>query len=532
MPGAKRARPSNGDVNPANNKAQRTEAAATAAGAGVGVGAGADPTILSSDASYRRKAFDEFANKRKACEQMIPIIGSLYRTDNVVTTLYGRSLVSMSAVDIVKAHTFGREKFHEAITESNTLRLLTALTHFDTPPMKFDVGRACVLLKDVLAKNNDKRLTSELADRVRAMPTSSLNTKPVDIVLYGFGRIGRLLARVLIEKTGTGSKLVLRAIVCRKKPDDLQKRFNLFVRDSVHGAFYGDVRVDETNNTLIANGNIIQLVYASNPAEVDYTKYGINDAIVIDNTGIWRNKAGLGQHLGCPGVRKVVLTSPGSKLTTIVAGINDDRVSEDVDIYSAASCTTNAIVPVLKCVEEKFGITSGHLETIHSYTNDQNLIDNYHKKNRRGRSAALNMVLTSTGAATAVAESLPSLAGKLTGNAVRVPTPCVSLAILILDLAADVTAKELNEYLLQESVYGKYHHQLGFSSNEDAVSSDFVGSRSAGVVDAPNTLVSGKRANIYLWYDNEFGYSCQVIRLVQRIAGVNFSTFPSVGTTA
>src|SRR5690606_8386523 len=227
--------------------------------------------------------------------------------------------------------------------------------------------------------------------------------KPVDIVLYGFGRIGRLVTRLLLEQTGNGSIMRLRAIVVRKGGDgDLQKRVNLLRNDSVHGSFQGTVRVDEENNRIIANGNVIHFIYADSPDSVDYTQYGISDALGIDNTGKWRDEEGLSKHLKSKGVAKVILTAPGKgNLKNIVYGINHNMIEPSDRIITAASCTTNAIAPVLKLINERYGIVHGHVETVHAYTNDQNLIDNYHKADRRGRSAAPNMVLTETGSAKA-----------------------------------------------------------------------------------------------------------------------------------
>jgi len=347
--------------------------------------------------------------------------------------------------------------------------------------------------------------------------------------LYGFGRIGRLLARILIEKAGGGSALRLRAIVVRQggADNDLVKRASLLRRDSVHGSFRGTISVDEENQAIVANGNYIQVIYSDDPEKVDYTQYGINDAIVVDNTGKWRDEAGLGKHLKCSGVSYAVLTAPGKgDVKNIVMGVNDDLITSDDRILSAASCTTNAIVPVLKVVNDLYGIENGHVETVHSYTNDQNLIDNYHKGDRRGRSAALNMVITETGAAKAVAKALPELGGKLTGNAIRVPTPNVSMAILNLTLNKEVTVEEINSQLREASLDGPLRKQIDYVNSPEVVSTDFVGSRYASIVDAESTIVNGNRCVLYVWYDNEFGYSCQVVRMLQKMAGVNYPSFP------
>jgi glyceraldehyde 3-phosphate dehydrogenase len=177
-------------------------------------------------------------------------------------------------------------------------------------------------------------------------------------------------------------------------------------------------------------------------------------------------------------------------------------------------------------VSDQFGIAHGHVETCHSYTNDQNLIDNYHNKNRRGRGAPLNMVITETGAAKAVAKALPELTGKLTGNAIRVPTPNVSMAILNLTLERETTVEELNRYLRDVSLDSPLQNQIDYTNSPEVVSSDFVGSTYAGVVDSLATIVNGERCVLYVWYDNEYGYSCQVVRMVEQMAGLEFSTYP------
>ncbi|NLW04386.1 MAG: glyceraldehyde-3-phosphate dehydrogenase, partial [Pseudomonadaceae bacterium] len=335
--------------------------------------------------------------------------------------------------------------------------------------------------------------------------------------------------RIMIEKAGGGSLLRLRAVVVRGgKNGDLEKRASLLRRDSVHGPFNGTITVDAENDALIVNGNYIQFIYANAPSEVDYTQYGIEDALVVDNTGIWRDEAGLGQHLECKGASRAVLTAPGKgAIKNIVYGVNHGDLTDSDKIISAASCTTNAIVPVLKAVNDKYGVVSGHVETVHAYTNDQNLIDNFHKGDRRGRAAAMNMVITETGAAKAVAKALPELAGKLTGNAIRVPIPNVSMAILNLTMEKESTAQEMNDYLSWAALYSPMQKQIDFVDSNEVVSSDFVGNRHAGIVDAKATIVSGKQAVLYVWYDNEFGYSCQVVRILQEISHVKFPYFPA-----
>jgi glyceraldehyde 3-phosphate dehydrogenase len=269
------------------------------------------------------------------------------------------------------------------------------------------------------------------------------------------------------------------------------------------------------------------VIYADDPAAIDYTAFGIHDAVVVDNTGRWRDEAGLSQHLESTGVERVLLTAPGKgALKNVVYGINHGTITNDDRIVTAASCTTNAITPVLKVINDKYGVEYGHVETVHSFTNDQNLIDNFHKGDRRGRSAVLNMVIAETGAASAVAKALPELAGKLTGNAIRVPTPDVSMAILNLTLGASVTKDELNAYLREQSLNSPLRHQIDYIESAEVVSTDFLGSRRAGIVDGLATITSGNHAVVYVWYDNEYGYSHQVVRVLEKLGGIARPFFP------
>ena len=471
--------------------------------------------------------FSDWKNREDIAESMLPLIGRLYRDHGVVTTVYGRPLVNGSTIDILKAHRFARQVLENELSVRETAPVLQAMAELDLAPARIDIGKLTVRYQ---AQGTD----SELSDFVRG-ELSGINTgkgsilqEPKDVVLYGFGRIGRLLARILIEKSGGGDKLRLRAAVVRRgSEDDLVKRASLLRRDSVHGHFHGTITVDEEQNAIIANGNMIRIIYADAPENVDYTQYGIHDAILIDNTGKWRDRDGLGRHLQAKGIDQVVLTAPGKgDVPNVVFGVNNELITADEKLFSAASCTTNAIVPVLKAVHDKFGIECGHVETCHSYTNDQNLIDNYHKKERRGRSAPLNMVITETGAAKAVAKALPELGGKLTGNAIRVPTPNVSLAILNLTLGKETNVAELNSYLRDVSLDSPLQNQIDYTNSPEVVSSDFVGSRHAGVVDSVATIVQGNRCVLYVWYDNEFGYSAQVVRMVQHMAGLELPVYP------
>ncbi len=472
----------------------------------------------------------EWIDREALAEAMIPLIGQLYRNNNVVTSIYGRGLINRSVIALLKAHRFARHRQADEaeLCVNETHQILTTMSSMDLGAASVDLGKVVAKFKaEGNGRSLDQFVRDELAEVAGKRNTTGVH-KGTDVVLYGFGRIGRLLARILIEKTGGGDGLRLRAIVVRKGAEnDLVKRASLLRRDSVHGPFDGTIHIDAENNTITANGNLIQVIYSNDPASVDYTQYGIENALLVDNTGKWRDAEGLGQHLKCPGVARVVLTAPGKgELKNIVHGINHADITEDDKIVSAASCTTNAIVPVLKAVNDQYGIVNGHVETVHSYTNDQNLIDNFHKGSRRGRSAALNMVITETGAATAAAKALPVLKGKLTGNAIRVPTPNVSMAILNLNLEKATDRDEINEYLRQMAMHSDLQKQIDFVNSQEVVSTDFVGSRHAGVVDAEATICSDNRVVLYVWYDNEFGYSCQVVRVMEDMAGVNPPAFP------
>ncbi|MFY0665174.1 MAG: glyceraldehyde-3-phosphate dehydrogenase [Natronospirillum sp.] len=471
---------------------------------------------------------DQWQEREAIAENLIPLIGQLYRQFNVVTSLFGRAMVNRSVMRIIKDHRFVRHIEGEELDVALTERLLQALIRLNPGPAHIDVGKLATQFRKEAHNDLDAFLRTELASIVDQHDTVAPGGESQDVVLYGFGRIGRLLARIMVEKAGGGNKLRLRAVVVRGgKPGDLQKRASLLRRDSVHGPFHGTIQVDEANSSLIVNGNFIRFIYANSPAEVDYSKFGINDALVVDNTGVWRDAEGLGKHLECKGSKKVLLTAPGKgELKNIVFGVNHQDIADSDTILSAASCTTNAIVPVLKALNDKFGVVEGHVETVHSYTNDQNLIDNFHSGERRGRSAPLNMVLTETGAAKAVAKALPELAGKLTGNAIRVPTANVSMAILNLTLNQAVDKDELNEYLRWASIYSPMQKQIDFVDSPEVVSSDFVGNRHAGIVDGKATITNDKRIVLYVWYDNEFGYSCQVVRVLQRLAKLQVKVFP------
>jgi glyceraldehyde 3-phosphate dehydrogenase len=404
--------------------------------------------------------------------------------------------------------------------------VLEALTALKPGPASIDVARLHAAFRGSGQSDLGAWVSTELSSLANQQPDADGNGR--DVVLYGFGRIGRLVARILLARASDIQGLRLRAIVVRKGGEtDLVKRASLLRRDSVHGPFNGSITIDEEKNLIIANGTVIQVIYAENPATIDYTAYGISDAIIVDNTGKWRDESGLAQHLQSAGAARVLLTAPGKgSVKNIVYGINHKTITDDDSIVSAASCTTNAITPVLKVINDEYGVSYGHVETVHSFTNDQNLIDNFHSGDRRGRSAVLNMVISETGAASAVAKALPELAGKLTGNAIRVPTPDVSMAILNLTLDREVTKDELNAYLRNVALNSPLRHQIDYIESAEVVSTDFLGSRRAGIVDGLATITSGNHAVVYVWYDNEYGYSHQVVRVIEKMGGIVRPFFP------
>ena len=486
------------------------------------------------DLRQRDKPDDFFGDwkwREGLAELMVPIIGRLYR-NGVNVLMYGHSLTNQSPIEIMKAHRFIRRVEDTEISELETYPFLQRIELQNINDCEIDLGEIVVDFmkanKSLDEPNIDEHIKLFILDPLKEI-NQSRPTKPQDIVLYGFGRIGRLVSRIMAQMTGPGNYYRLKGIVVRKGSDtnDLLKRASLLRRDSVHGSFHGTIRVDNETNTLVINGNPVQIIYANNPDEFSYADYGIENPIVIDNTGVWKDEKGLSSHLRT-GASKVVLTAPGKGgIKNIVNGINNDILNDSDKIISAASCTTNAIVPVLDIINKKYSIKGGHIETVHAYTNDQNLIDNYHRKDRRGRSAALNMVITSTGAVKAVSKALPELTGKLTGNAIRVPTPNVSLAVMSLTVEKnDLNKDDVNEFLRLTAFNSKYREIVGFVNSTEIVSSDFYSSPFASVIDSQATIVSDNKITLYCWYDNEYGYSVQVVNLVKNIAGINLLRLP------
>jgi glyceraldehyde 3-phosphate dehydrogenase len=459
----------------------------------------------------------------KAAIELISIVGILWFDKSVELILYRNQLIDRSNSEVLHLHHYAHTVVKQNLNVQDTLAIARELFALDLAPARIDIGRlGSEWLKEKELGTDLKAFVA--AKMVGFIGQDKIDITPKDVILYGFGRIGRIAARELISQAGKGEQLRLRAIVTRdKKEDDIFKRADLLRSDSVHGAFPGTVVADLESKCLIVNGHKIHMINAADPTAIDYTQYGIKDALLIDNTGVLRNREELSRHLQSKGVAKVLLTAPASGDTpNIVHGVNHENVDKNETIFSAASCTTNAIVPVLAVIEGQLGVEKGHIETVHSYTNDQNLLDNYHSKYRRGRSAAVNLVITETGADKAVSKVLPQLAGKLTGNAVRVPTPNVSLAILNLQLKTKVTKESINEVMRNAALHGNLVEQIQYMDSNELVSSDLVGNPCASIFDSQATIVSkdGMSAVLYVWYDNEYGYTRQVIRFSKWIAGV------------
>jgi glyceraldehyde 3-phosphate dehydrogenase len=486
-------------------------------------------TIISKTSNKFEEQLSAWIEQEKAAIELIKYIGQFWFEKSIELVIFRNQLIDRSVSEILGFHDYSNSVVKKPITIFDTLSLAKEMANLNLAPARIDIGKLAYEWnqeKGNFASQVDF-LNNKLFDFIGE---EKKKITPKDVILYGFGRIGRIAARELIAQAGKGEQLRLRAIVTRdKKPEDIIKRANLLRMDSVHGPFPGTIIEDIENQTLIINGHTVKMISADNPEDIDYTVYGINNALLIDNTGVFRDEEGLSRHLKAKGVDKVLLTAPAKgNIPNIVYGVNHNDVDIDsTRIWSAASCTTNAIVPPLFVMENKIGIEKGHIETIHSYTNDQNLLDNYHKKYRRGRSAALNMVITETGAESAIKKTIPQLSGKITANAVRVPTPNVSLAIINISLKRPTTKEEVNEIMKDAALNGDLVEQIQYSTFDDLVSTDVIGNPCPSVFDSQATQVSadGKTAILYVWYDNEYGYTRQVIRLSKHISKVRRLTY-------
>tara|TARA_B100000959_G_scaffold176261_1_gene184549 strand:- start:97 stop:1536 length:1440 start_codon:yes stop_codon:yes gene_type:complete len=476
-------------------------------------------------ASYENQLRD-WVNKEKSGVNLLNSVGTLMYDKGIELVLFRNQLLEIGVSELMNLISYANNVVGRKTNIETATLLAAEMLKMDLAPSKLDIGLLTSEYIESGASDTNTFLAEKLSYIV-GVDTISDNAK--DVILYGFGRIGRLAARELIKQAGKGQQLRLRAVVVRKLTDSqIIKRADLLRNDSVHGAFKGVIDLDLANQSIIVNGQVIQFINGGNPEEIDYTSHGIDNALLIDNTGVFKDKEALSRHLKAKGVNKVLLTAPGGGIPNIVYGINSTELDIDnTNIFSAASCTTNCIAPILHVVENKYGVEKGHLETVHSYTNDQNLLDNMHKKPRRGRSAAINMVITSTGAGKAVTKVIPSLEGKLSANAVRVPTPNVSLAILKLTLKDNTSVEDMNASIRDAALHGSLVNQINYQVEPDLVSTDIIGNSCCSVYDSNATIVTdeGKDVVLYIWYDNEFGYTKQVIRLAKQIAKVRRLTY-------
>lgn len=466
---------------------------------------------------------NDWINHEKAAIDLINAVGKLWFERSIELILFRNQLFDRSASEIMNLHLYAKNIVKKPITVFDTVALANEILTSNVGAGRIDIGKLAYEWHQENA--NYKSKADFINDKLKGLIGNNTTVTPKDVVLYGFGRIGRLAARELITLAGKGEQLRLRAIVTRGNGDDeIIKRADLLRTDSVHGPFPGTVIEDLENKALIINGHTVHMIDAKNPEDVDYTKYGINDALLIDNTGVFRDDVELSRHLKAKGIDKVLLTAPAKgNVPNVVHGVNHETVDlKTQKIFSAASCTTNAIMPILYVIDKELKIEKGHIETVHSYTNDQNLLDNYHKKYRRGRSAALNLVITETGAESALKKVLPHLSGKFTANSVRVPTPNVSLAILNLNIGKEVTKDEVNEIIRRYALQGNLVEQIQFAFSNELVSTDIIGNPCPSVFDSQATIISPDKKSIvlYVWYDNEYGYTRQVIRFSKHISEV------------
>jgi len=332
----------------------------------------------------------------------------------------------------------------------------------------------------------------------------------IKVAINGFGRIGRQVTRIVADKW-KDSDIELVAINARA---DIKTLAHLLKYDSAYGKFNGTVEVLE--DALVINGKKVKVFTISEASNIPWGELGVD--IVIESTGVYTKRDKAMEHINA-GAKKIVITAPATdEDVTVVMGVNEnDYDSKKHSIISNASCTTNCLAPFAKVLHEKFGIVHGLMTTIHSYTNDQRILDKTHKDLRRARSAAESIIPTTTGAAKAVGKVLPELKGKLNGFSLRVPTPTVSVTDLVCNFSVDVTAEAINA-ALKEAAEGSLKGILGYSE-EPLVSIDYKGDDRSSIVDALSTMAIGdKMAKIVAWYDNEWGYSCRTVDLVEYIA--------------
>jgi len=324
----------------------------------------------------------------------------------------------------------------------------------------------------------------------------------VKVAINGFGRIGRLVARAILARPDSGLELV--AI---NDLGDAKSNALLFKRDSVHGAYKGTVEVDGSD--LIVDGKRIKVSAERDPANLPHKANGVD--IALECTGIFTDRASAEKHLAA-GAKKVLISAPAKNPDlTVVFGVNSDKLTADHNIVSNASCTTNCLAPIAKVLNDTIGIERGLMTTIHSYTNDQRILDQIHSDMRRARSAAMSMIPTTTGAARAVGEVLPELKGKLDGSSIRVPTPDVSVVDLTFTPKRDTSVEEVNAVLKAASESGPLKGILEYVT-EPLVSIDFTGNPHSSSVDSLETaVIEGKLVRVLSWYDNEWGFSSRMV---------------------
>jgi glyceraldehyde 3-phosphate dehydrogenase len=329
------------------------------------------------------------------------------------------------------------------------------------------------------------------------------------VAINGFGRIGRLVARAILERPDCGLELVAINDLADAKSNAL-----LFKRDSVHGPFPGEISFDESSFTV--NGKRIAVTAERDPARLPHKELGVE--IALECTGFFTDREGGQKHLDA-GASRVLISAPakGADLT-VVYGVNHDKLTADHKIVSNASCTTNCLAPVAKVMNDTVGIERGLMTTIHAYTNDQKILDQIHGDMRRARAAGMSMIPTTTGAARAVGEVLPELKGKLDGSAVRVPTPNVSLVDLTFTPSRDTTKEEVNAALKAASESGPLKGILAYT-DEPLVSIDLNHNPASSTVDSLETaVIEGKLVRVVSWYDNEWGFSNRMVDTARAMA--------------
>ncbi|MGB5849087.1 MAG: type I glyceraldehyde-3-phosphate dehydrogenase [Ignavibacteriaceae bacterium] len=328
----------------------------------------------------------------------------------------------------------------------------------------------------------------------------------IKIGINGFGRIGRLVFRRCLELGGFD-------FVGINDLTDAKTLAHLLKYDSVHGRFNGDIVVD--GDEIIVNGDRIKITAEKDPAALNWGKLGAE--VIIESTGVFRTQEACMKHVEA-GAKKVILTVPpkGEVDGMVVLGVNDDVLTGDEKVLSNASCTTNCLAPMVKVLNDNFGLEKGFMTTVHSYTNDQNVLDLPHKDLRRARAAAVSIIPTTTGAAKAVGKVIPELSGMLDGFALRVPTPDGSITDLVAILKKEVTAEEVNA-AFKEAANGPMKGILEYTE-DPIVSADIIGNPHSNIFDSLSTMANGNLVKVVGWYDNEYGYSCRVVDLITKIA--------------